>query len=117
MAVVEGPFSTMIPFDHPSALMGKVISEQQIVLLEALAESGTEEFVLGIDPDASREMYETVRKLDDRLPKVSVLRFPSGKDAFDCREGMDFYFDTRGPLRLSDRLRNLHVQQTCFRHN
>lgn len=107
--VVEGPMS-MAPFDHPCALMGKVLADGQLKLLETLADQGTEEFVLGTDPDASREASETFRRMKGSLPCVTYLRLDGG-DPFDLRAEMQPFIDTRRDrIGLSDALRNLRAR-------
>ena len=64
--------------------------------------------MLGIDPDASREMYET--KCGSWMivcPKCQFCGFPSLKGTlFGLSRGMDFYFGTRSLAAVGSALQH-----------
>jgi hypothetical protein len=105
VGVVEGPLSAIGL--HPAVcLLGKTVSPTQLGLLETLAANGTEEFVLGMDPDAGPEEYETYRELTGRLPKVSYLPLRDG-DPDDMRKAgrMPELVESRREMTVADRVR------------
>lgn len=105
VGVVEGPLSAIGL--HPAVcLLGKTASETQIGLLETLAANGTKEFVLGMDPDAGPEEYETYRELSGRLPKVTYLPLRDG-DPDDMRKAgrMPELVAARREMTTADRVR------------
>ena len=106
VVITEGFFSAT-PFEHAVALLGKTISAEQLSLLDRLREQGTEEFVLGVDPDASREAYELSRELSGRYPMVTGLELPDGKDPFDVRHDIPEIMKSRRPVDVCSVLRGL----------
>lgn len=101
--IVEGAFDMMA---HAStvALMGKVMSDVQVSLVEDLAKHGLEEAVVVLDPDASKEADEIYKRLLGRVPRVSILRLGYG-DPHDRREELPGLLETRSGFNFSASVR------------
>jgi len=108
VVIVEGGFD-MTAFDAAVGLLGKRISDNQLKLLETLAEQGTQEFVVGLDPDACKDAHETTRKLTGRLPKVTFLPITGG-DPDEQRAKIPEFMALRRPMGVRDVLRNLRAK-------
>lgn len=87
IGIVEGPFD-MMAWGNAVGLMGKDISDEQVVLIEALVDHGLEEVVVSLDAEAGREAIAVYRKLVGRVPNVSILFLDDG-DPFDRRDELD----------------------------
>ena len=103
VAVVEGPFDCMA-HEHAVGLIAKRISETQTRLLEVLAEHGTQEFVVNLDPDAGPEADAVYRKLLGRVPKVTTLILDHG-DPHDRRDELPSLMQGRKEPSTRDRVR------------
>lgn len=97
VCVVEGPFDMMAWGGSAVAIMGKDISDAQILLIESLCRVGTEEVVVSLDPDAGVKAQQIYTRLLGRIPKVSVLTLPSG-DPWDNRDRLHALLRTRGVM-------------------
>lgn len=102
VAVVEGPFDCMA-YRHAVALMGKVISDAQVALLEALVPFGLQEIVVSLDPDAAADAEKVYYALDGRVPKVTILRLDHG-DPHDRRGELAGLLNTRRPVGILDQV-------------
>lgn len=96
--IVEGPFD-MFGCRFPVALMGKTISDVQVDLLRALAQQGTEEFVLTLDAEVDPLPY--YERLSGVVQKVSYVPIDQG-DPFDRRDEMEDLMETRRSPTASD---------------
>lgn len=103
VAVVEGPLDVMA-HRHAVGGLGKVLSDTQVRLLQALCEHGTEEFVISLDSDAGLAGEAMYQKLLGRVPKVTVLKLDHG-DPDDRREELDDLMEERKPMTTTDRVR------------
>jgi DNA primase len=103
VAIVEGVLDCMA---HKAAvaLLGKRCTETQAKLLEVLADNGTEEFVVSLDPGAGREADAIYQKLSGRVPKVSMLVLDHG-DPHDRREELPELMKGRRAPSTGDRVR------------
>lgn len=108
VAIVEGPFDLMAFGGSAVAIMGKAISDEQVVLLSKMAAAGVREFVVALDQDAAIKAQQTYAKLIGRVPKVSVLTFPSG-DPWDNRG------DLRKLMRARGELSAIALVSGCYR--
>lgn len=95
IAIVEGPFDMMAWGTRAVALMGKAISDEQVVLIEDLCRRGTREVVVSLDSDAGKHAQQIYSRLLGRVPSVSVLLFPTG-DPHDNRDRLDELLASRG---------------------
>mgnify|MGYP001559326280 CR=1 FL=1 len=111
VSVVEGPFDS-IAFDRAVALMGKVISKEQVALIADLVPSGLREVCVALDADAGREAETVYRRLHRVAPSVSILRLASG-DPWDNRGDI--------PRLLAERSRSVTavsmVLSRCVSHS
>jgi len=103
VALVEGPFDCMAHKDAV-AMFGKKPSAAQVALLETLVDYGLEEVVVSLDPDASKEMDDTVRRLYGRVPKVTALPLAYG-DPDERRDELPELMEQRRDLTVADRVR------------
>jgi DNA primase len=105
VAVVEGPFDCMAYRDRGVAMLGKVLSDQQCTLIEALVPLGLEELVLSLDPDAAKQQDKIRQRLLHHIPKVTCVYMESG-DPHDHREHIDELLATRREPTVADRIRS-----------
>lgn len=101
----EGPLDT-IAMNPAAGFLGKRVSPAQMDLLQALSEHGTKEFVVGLDPDASREAYDTFQDLSDNFPRVSYLPM-SGGDPYDNRGNMKVLKLGRREMTVIDKVKGM----------
>jgi hypothetical protein len=102
VAIVEGPFDAMA-MPAAVALLGKKASARQLALFAQLARSGTEEFVISLDPDAAREA-DALRDQLSPLARVSYLPLTSGDPSSRAGEVQEMLAH-RGDRVLTDRIR------------
>lgn len=83
IAIVEGPFD-LLHIDSVDvsavALMGKTISQDQLKLI---LDSGAEEIYIGLDEDATDQVYEIINHIGLKK-KCFRIKPPTGKDFGDC---------------------------------
>ena len=103
VSIVEGPFD-MMAHEHAVSLTGKGMSDAQIVLLQMLAELGTEEFVVSLDAGAGQDADDIYHRLLGRVPKVSVLLLDHG-DPDERRDELTALMGQRKTLSLTDRVK------------
>ena len=101
--IVEGAFDCMAS-KNTVGLLGKLISEVQIRLLEALLDYGLKEVIIGLDADAAIERDKLYSTLLGRFPKVTVLPLDYG-DPDERRDELKDLLRERRPLTLLDRVR------------
>lgn len=108
VSVGEGVLD-VIAMEPGVGLLGKVASARQLDLLEELARRGTEEFTLGLDPDASREEYQTYQDMRDRFPRTTYLPLMDYGlgDPHDSRGVMKALKLSRRGMTLVDRVRGV----------
>lgn len=96
VAIVEGPFD-MMAWPNAVALMGKVISDRQIGLIDRLVAEGTRHIVISLDADAGKHAQVIRARLIGRVPKLTLLMLADG-DPFDHRADIaDLARDTTDP--------------------
>ena len=103
VAIVEGAFDCLA-FPSAVALMGKTIGDRQVALLEALAEHGTEEFVVALDANTGRDADEIYSSLLGRVPQVTMLTLDHG-DPHDRKKELAKLLEGRGTPSLRERVR------------
>lgn len=103
VAIVEGPFDCMA-HENAVALLGKRITDTQTKLLSVLAENGTKEFVVSLDPGAGKQADEIYSKLTGRVPKVTMLVLDHG-DPHDRRDELPKLMEGRRAPSMRDRVR------------
>jgi hypothetical protein len=102
VAICEGPFDAMA-HQHGVAVMGKTLSDDQLKLLDVLADSGVKEFVVSLDAEAIRDAEKLYMQLVGRYNKVAMLCLSHG-DPHDNRELLPVLMAKRGAMSLRDRL-------------
>lgn len=104
VCVSEGPISVCAHRNPPAVgLMGKIISETQIQLLEALIPKGLRELVISLDADAGRAIDKIYKATVDRFPRVRVLILNKG-DPDERRDDLRELFEQRRVPNLLDRV-------------
>lgn len=108
IAIVEGPFS-MMAYAAAGAIMGKEISQTQIVLIQELVAHGLQEVIVSLDPDAGAYAEEIYYALAGSVPDASVLYLDYG-DPDDRRADLPILLEGRRKPSLQDRLRSRFVK-------